>query len=92
MLQSLVLLEGMFCATAQDLLREESVKPGLPPVIVSLIKWRKRKGLSQPAAAEALRRSGLQVSLSTLQKWEIGIHQPGPLATRALKQFLEHQR
>jgi DNA-binding transcriptional regulator YiaG len=82
----------MFCPPSQDLIAEEAVKPGLPSVVVSLIRWRKRKGLSQLAAVAVLQKSGFLVSVSTLRKWEIGIHRPGPLATRALKLFLEQQR
>jgi hypothetical protein len=76
------------CPPTQDLLPEGAVKEGLPPVIVRLIKWREKNGLSQRAAVEVMQARGFDVSKSTLQKWETGTP-PGKYSSRALQSFLK---
>jgi DNA-binding transcriptional regulator YiaG len=66
-----------------------AVKEGLPPVIRKLIKWRETNGLSQRAAAQVMMDHNVEVPVSTLQKWENGLREPGKLATKALRDFLK---
>ena len=69
-------------ATAMD----ERVRP---EIVEALVAWRKRNGLTQQTATEVLRRHGLPITLSSLQKWEKRERQPGAFATLALAAFLE---
>jgi DNA-binding transcriptional regulator YiaG len=58
-------------------------------IVRKLRAWRKRHGLSQQAAVEAMQARNYVVSVRTLQAWERGARKPGKLATQALKTFLE---
>jgi DNA-binding transcriptional regulator YiaG len=49
-------------------------KRNLKPISEVLKAWRKRRRLSQQAAAILL-----EISISALQKWEQGIIAPGPI-------------
>ena len=70
-----------------------AVKEGLPPVIKSLLTWRKRNQLSRRAALEVMKERGLTVSIRTLAAWEQGARSPGLYSTQLLVAFLrQHPR
>jgi DNA-binding transcriptional regulator YiaG len=54
-----------------------------------LVAWRQRNGLSQRAAVEFMRTRGLPVTLTVLEKWEMGINRPVALSAVALIRFFE---
>lgn len=70
-----------------------AVKEGLPPVIKSLLTWRKRNRLSRRGALEVMKERGLTVSMHTLTAWEQGTRSPGSYSTQLLVAFLrQHPR
>lgn len=54
-----------------------------------LVAWRERNRLSQRAAVEYMQAHGLPVTLTALEKWEMGINRPRGLSAVALIRFLE---
>jgi DNA-binding transcriptional regulator YiaG len=68
---------------------ERDPERDLHDVIEKLVAWRGRNGLSQRAAVEFMRAQGLPVTLTALEKWEMGINRPRGLAAVALLRFLE---
>lgn len=60
----------------------------LAPIVQEIRKWRAKNNLSQAQAVKVFNPGGLQVTLDSLQNWEIGRYTPSPLATTALMQFL----
>ena len=57
--------------------------------VQKLVTWRQRNGLSQRAAVEFMQAHGLPVTLTALEKWEMGDRRPRGLAAYALLRFLE---
>jgi DNA-binding transcriptional regulator YiaG len=72
-----------------DIADGEMAEEQLPEVVQRLVAWRKHNGLSQRAAVEVMNARHLPVTLTSLEKWEMGINRPGKLATHALLRFLE---
>jgi DNA-binding transcriptional regulator YiaG len=60
-----------------------------PDVVQKLVEWRRRNGLSQRAAVDFMRAHNLPVTLTALEKWEMGQRRPRGLAAHALLRFLE---
>lgn len=60
-----------------------------PDVVQKLVAWRHRNGLSQRAAVEFMRSHHFPVTLTALEKWEMGHRRPRRLAAHALLRFLE---
>jgi DNA-binding transcriptional regulator YiaG len=61
----------------------------LPEAVQKLVAWRERNRLSQRAAVEFMRAHNLPVTLTALEKWEMGLNRPTALAAVALLRFLE---
>ena len=57
-------------------------------LVKRLKAWRKENGLSQRQAADVMVRSGVPVTVRTLQSWEIGDRRPVPMAAKLLETFL----
>lgn len=60
-----------------------------PAVIERLKRWRKANKLSQRQAIAVMNARDFPISISALQKWEIGIYAPDVFAFRALEAFLD---
>jgi len=60
-----------------------------PDAVQKLVAWRQRNGLSQRAAVEFMRAHNLPVTLTALEKWEMGHRRLRGLAAHALLRFLE---
>jgi DNA-binding transcriptional regulator YiaG len=61
----------------------------LSEAVQKLVAWRQRNGLSQRAAVEYMQAHGLPVTLTALEKWEMGDRRLRGLAAHALLRFLE---
>ena len=75
--------------SSEDVITAGVPSAKLPRIVQRLRAWRRRNGLSQRAAAEVMQAHDCPVSISTLQAWEQGRHQPGKLAERMLGVFLK---
>jgi len=60
------------------------------PLIISLKRWREENGFSQSEAVKVLNKTGIPVTLDSLQNWESGRRNPRAGLALALADFL-HQ-
>ena len=58
------------------------------PLIISLKHWREQNGFSQSDAVRVLKKSGIPVTLDSLQNWETGRRWPRADIALALADFL----
>jgi DNA-binding transcriptional regulator YiaG len=58
------------------------------PVIISLKRWREANGFSQSEAVRVLNKTGIAVTLDSLQNWEVGRWSPRANVALALADFL----
>ena len=66
-----------------------TAETAIHPVVQSMMRWRHANGLSQRQAVAVMQqKGGLPLTLSALQKWEIGVHVPDKFASLALEDFL----
>ena len=81
---------GFSGATLCDIPRGQvTARKRLPAIVRKLRAWREKNGLSQSQAVAVLKRAGLQTSISSWEKWEMGLRQPAPLSIPTLEAFLE---
>jgi transcriptional regulator with XRE-family HTH domain len=58
------------------------------PLIISLKHWREQNGFSQSDAVRVLKKTGIPVTLDSLQNWESGRRNPRAELALALADFL----
>jgi DNA-binding transcriptional regulator YiaG len=68
---------------------DQSFMPQKPlPLIISLKRWREENGFSQSEAVKVLNKTGIAVTLDSLQNWESGRRSPRADVALALADFL----
>jgi DNA-binding transcriptional regulator YiaG len=83
-------LWGFWGAALCDIPRGQvTARKRLPAIVRKLRAWREKNGLSQAQAVAVLKRASLQTSVSSWEKWEMGLRQPAPLSIPTLEAFLD---
>jgi len=62
------------------------------PLIISLKRWREQSGFSQSEAVKVLNKTGIPVTLDSLQNWESGRRNPRAELALALADFLRQDQ
>jgi transcriptional regulator with XRE-family HTH domain len=76
-------------ARFSPLRHDETFMPQKPlPLIISLKHWREQNGFSQSEAVKVLNKTGIPVTLDSLQNWESGRRNPRAELALALADFL----
>jgi DNA-binding transcriptional regulator YiaG len=68
---------------------DQTFMPEKPlPLIISLKRWREENGFSQSEAVKMLKKTGIAITLDSLQNWESGRRSPRADVALALADFL----